>query len=76
MQLYYLMNWPNIKVLIKMTNRTELKETKMIAKRYRKLRKKVDVLVTFEMIFFRKNRMILAHFITNRKILKFKGFKH
>ena len=46
-----LMNWTNRKVLIKRTNRTEFKATNVIAKRYRKKRKEVDVLITLQMIF-------------------------
>jgi hypothetical protein len=52
MQMDYLMDWPNIKALMKKTNRREFKATNIIAKRYGKMRKKVDVLITLEMICF------------------------
>jgi hypothetical protein len=37
------------------TNRREFKTTNVIAKRYGKMRKKLDVLIIFEMIFFITN---------------------
>ena len=56
----YLMNWPNRKVLIKKTNRTEFKTTYIIVKRNRKTRNEVDVLIALEMISFHNNKMISA----------------
>ena len=52
-----LMNWTNTKVLIKKNNRTEFKATKVMAKRYRKMRKEVDVLITLQMFLY-DNKMI------------------
>ena len=46
------MNWQNIKILTKKTNRTELKATNITTKRYGKMREKVDVLITLEIISF------------------------
>jgi len=56
-QMNCLMNWTNTKVLIKKNNRTEFKATKVMAKRYRKMRKEVDVLITLQMFLY-DNKMI------------------
>ena len=66
----YLMNWQNRKVLIKKANRTEFKATNVRAKRYRKMRNEVDVLITlhFTNNTFYDNKMILAILLKIRKL--------
>ena len=40
-----------MRLLIKRVNRTEVKITKIIAKSYRKIRKKVFIMLRFETVF-------------------------